>query len=70
MANLKTELLRDIHKHMHQFDMTPTEFGKKALRRPSFVFDLRKGLVVTVDTHDLVREFMARDIKRRLKRNV
>ena len=36
-------LLREVEKFLRQTDVTPTRFGRDALRDPRFVFDLRNG---------------------------
>lgn len=65
--NTSEQLLSDIETHLTRFDLTATEFGVVVLKRPNFLFDLRRGMNVTLDTHDRVRRFMDDAVNERLR---
>lgn len=50
--------LARIERYLSHSAMTPTAFGKSAVRDPNFVFDLRKGRVPNLALADQVNEFM------------
>lgn len=54
----RDQILADVEAHMQRKGLRPTQFGKQALRDPNFVFDLRKGRSIGINTIERVYEFM------------
>ena len=52
-------LLPDIEKHLRARNISPTRFGRDAVRDPRFVLDLRNGREPRDSTAKRVRAFMA-----------
>ncbi|KQM65979.1 hypothetical protein ASE75_06145 [Sphingomonas sp. Leaf17] len=52
-------LLDDIDAFLGDHDLSPVSFGRRAMRDPHFVRDLRAGRRVWPATEQKVRDFMA-----------
>jgi len=44
------EFLTEIEKFLEKHDISPTMFGKTLMGDPNFVFDLREGRILHMDT--------------------
>ncbi len=56
----QSEFLAQIEEFLRTTGMTPTEFGRRALKDPSFMNDMRhKGRSPSLRVVQRVREFMA-----------
>jgi homoserine dehydrogenase len=60
MADQTDELLAEIETFLAETSMTPTAFGREALRDPVFVFKLRDGREPRRDTRQRARQAMRR----------
>ena len=58
MEATTTRFLADIEGYLTAAGMDPTTFGKRAMKDPQFVFDLRKGRVPSATTLDRVWGWM------------
>jgi len=59
MANsLKEQFAGEVEQFISDAGLDPTTFGKRALRDPNFVFELRAGRAPNVTTIDKVRDFI------------
>ena len=54
----RERLLQKIEAFMRQNKMHATDFGKRALKDPNFVFRLRNGRDITLTTLDKLETFM------------
>lgn len=52
------KFLADVERHLQRTGTRPATFGKKVLKDPNFVYDLRKGRAVSIRTAKRVYEFM------------
>ncbi|MFM7028351.1 MAG: hypothetical protein ACKOXK_06715 [Chakrabartia sp.] len=52
-------ILWDIEHYLKRTGMTPTRFGRLAVRDPRLVLDLRRGREMTPRLEGRVRRFMA-----------
>lgn len=60
MSTLTEQFLAEIEAFLTANEMDPTNFGRKSLNDPNFVFDMRKGdRSPSAKTIDRVRSFMA-----------
>lgn len=50
--------LAKVESFLRRNRMHPTTFGKQAMNDGSFVFDLREGRSVTLNTQDIVEGFI------------
>lgn len=53
-------LLFEVEAFLVRSGMSPSSFGREALKDPTFVFGLRKGQNFRPKTIDRVREFISR----------
>jgi hypothetical protein len=52
------ELLRDIERFIKAQGITPTRFGREAVKDPNFVFDLRDGREPRRRVRDAAKKYM------------
>ena len=52
MTRYRTQLLDAIDAHMERHGMSPTRFGRKTMKDPTFVFRMKKGRNPRLDTVD------------------
>jgi len=58
----KEAFLAEVEAAIEKIGISPSQFGKDALGDRSFVFDLREGRNVGLDTAERVREFIAKQV--------
>ena len=59
MENTSPPLITEIEAFLSRHEMSAISFGRKVLRDPHFVRDLRAGRDLKMSTVDRVRGFMA-----------
>jgi len=57
MGNLKEQFAGEVETFLADTGLDATTFGKRALKDPNFVFELRAGRAPNVTTIDKVRDF-------------
>ena len=58
MKTTKQKFLEEVEAVIKDYKMAPSAFGTKFAGSPSFVFDLRKGRNIKLDTMDSIRAKM------------
>ena len=59
MATLKEQFLAEIQGFLDRSGMKRSRFGQDAFKDPTFVFDLEKGRIPSLDTVERARAFIS-----------